>query len=288
MELSANFGGSYPLGGNTVKQTVQNFINQNPVGNNHTLTVNWSPPSGEEEDLQGWRTSTTMDTLFARLSQAIDAGTRDELVLTLFNRISITVSNLFGEMNVSFNGKRRTPGEMAVINSNKINLGSAVNLSELVLEGSHLYFSERFSNVPYDRLTRLSVSSSARISVNDTLVLLHSCPLLRDATFGIVDTEAKCELYSQFDPLLASANFTCSLKQLTITSHVDVSRIVGSLKWRSRPIITLEILNNAMAGQDWRLCFAKVPMNTQLTMKGNFPDATIESIERMVPDVFFW
>ncbi|KIM36169.1 hypothetical protein M413DRAFT_31922 [Hebeloma cylindrosporum] len=120
------------------------------------------------------------------------------------------------------------------------------------------------------------------------LVLLHSCPLLTHATFGIVDTEAECELYSRFDPLRADATFLSQLEELTITSYVDVTPILGSLLWIDRPIITMSILDDAVAGQDWVPCFTNVPSDTQLTMKGNFPDATMENIQEMVPDVFFW
>lgn len=286
MDIQANFGGEYALGWNTLNTNViRPFMEANPQGNDHRLTVNWcysSPEDDPDRTLGG----ATFRLLFSRLSEDLAPG---RSALSAFERISITVSELFDELDcpVKFTGARRSPAEQSRIDNVKIDLISAVNLSELILKGSHLYLSERFSNIPFHRLTLLSVSSSNRISVDDTLVLLHSCPLLKNATFGVVDTADACELYSRFRELPAGANFTCKLRQLTITSHVDVSRILTSVRWENIPTITLNILDNAVARQDWGPCLADIPVSTQLTMIGSFPQATMAKILRRVPAAVF-
>ncbi|KIM39393.1 hypothetical protein M413DRAFT_29542 [Hebeloma cylindrosporum] len=285
MDLLADFGGPYPLGWNTLKNSVVDpFMEANPQGNDHRLTINWFP-SSYAADPKAWAGRRTFKLLFRKLSEAIAPG---QTALAFFERISISVSELYVEMNVPFNGLERTAEEKAKIDRKRINLGSASNLRELVLLGSHLYFSERFSNVPFHRLTLLCVSSSCRISVNDTLVLIHSCPLLRDATFGDVDTEARCELHSRYQPLPAGANFTSQLETFTITSYIDISRVLTSLHWlHGNPTITINILDDALAGQDWGPSFVNIPISTNLIMNGNFPQATMAMIRQQVPGVNF-
>jgi hypothetical protein len=273
--LRVHFGGdSNTIGWNTLRPSVETLIEQtyyNPL----KLTVTWSP-SSSEDDPSGWRGGRTFKSLFDRLSMEMKPG---RTLLTGVERISINVSEECGKVDViPVTGLERTLKEQADIDADRIDLGSASNLKELFLQGSHIFFAEKLSNLPAGRLTLLSVTC-CKISVNDTLVLLQVCSRLQDATFGTVSAENDCELGNRFT-LKPGAGFRSKLKKFTITSFVDVSRIVRSLKWESSPTITINILDDVVAGQNWGPCFDSIPTSTQLTMNGNFPQGTIATFER--------
>lgn len=281
--LQVNFGGdSKILGWNTVRPSIETFLSEQPWWNFHRLTVTWSPSSAED-DPSGWRGGRTFKSLFNRLSMETESGW---MPLTSVKCISIKVSETFEEADVTpVTGLERTLEEQANIDADRINLGSASTLKELFLQGSHLFFAEKLSNLPAGRLTLLSVTC-CKISVNDTLAFLQGCSCLRDATFGTVSAENDCELGNRF-PLKPGAGFRSELEKFTITSSVDVSRILRSLKWESIPIITIDILDDVVAGQSWGPCFDFIPMSTQLTMNGNFPQRTMASIREDIPGVVF-
>ena len=280
--LRVNFGGnSKPLGWNTVRPSVETFLEQtrSPL----RLTVIWSP-SSSEDDPGGWRGGKTFKLLFNRLSMPmIEPGWTP---LTGVERISINVSETFEEVDIfPVTGLQRTREEQAVINANRIDLCSASNVKELFLQGSHLFFAEKLSNLPGGQLILLCVTC-CKISVNDTLVLLQACSRLQDATFGTVHGENDCELGDRFK-LKPGAEFTSKLEKFTITSFVDVSPIVRSLNWETGPAITITILDDVVAGQDWEPCFARIPMSTQLTINGNFPPEIRARIRDNIRGVVF-
>ena len=280
--LRVHFGGdSNTIGWNTLRPAIETLIEQtyyNPL----KLTVTWSP-SSSEDDPSGWRGGRTFKSLFDRLSMEMKPG---RTLLTGVERISINVSEECGKVDViPVTGLERTLKEQADIDADRIDLGSALNLKELLLQGSHIFFAEKLSNLPAGRLTLLSVTC-CKISVNDTLVLLQVCSRLRDATFGTVSAENDCELGDRFT-LKPGAGFRSKLKKFTITSSVDVSRIMRSLKWESIPTITIDILDDIVARQNWGPCLDSIPTGTQLTMNGNFPQGTIANIREDIPGVVF-
>jgi len=280
--LRVNFGGdSSTIGWNTLRPSVETLIEQtyyNPL----KLTVTWSP-SSSEDDPSGWRGGRTFKSLFDRLSMEFTPG---RTPLTGVERISISVSEECGKVDViPVTGLERTLKEQADIDADRIDLGSASNLKELFLQGSHIFFAEKLSNLPAGRLTLLSVTC-CKISVNDTLVLLQVCSRLRDATFGTISAENDCELGDRFT-LKPGAGFRSKLKKFTITSSVDVSRIVRSLKWESIPTITIDIMDDVVARQNWGPCFDSIPTGTQLTLNGNFPQGTMANIREDIPGVVF-
>ena len=280
--LRVRFGGdSNTIGWNTLRPAVETLIEQtyyNPL----KLTVTWSP-SSSEDDPSGWRGGRTFKSLFDRLSMEMKPG---RTLLTGVERISINVSEECGKVDViPVTGLERTLKEQADIDADRIDLGSASNLKELFLQGSHIFFTEKLSNLPAGRLTLLSVTC-CKISVNDTLVLLQVCSRLQDATFGTVSAENDCELGNRFT-LKPGAGFRSELRKFTITSFVDVSRIVKSLNWEPSPIITINILDDAVAEQNWGPCFARIPTSTLLSMNGKFPPGTIAKLRKNIPGVVF-
>ncbi|KIM35010.1 hypothetical protein M413DRAFT_32829 [Hebeloma cylindrosporum] len=217
-------------------------------------------PSSEKTDHYGWSGS-------------------GQAPLAAFKRITINinVSERLEELDLlPITGLDRTLEEKIVINGDRVDLSSALYLEEFRFQGSHLFLAEKLLNLPRAFLTLLSITCS-KISVNDTLFTLQACPYLTEATFATVCAEVDCELGNRFDLKLVG-KLPSPLLKLTITTSVDVTHFMRSLDWKYVPIITINVLDDGVAAQNWERCFACVPMGTQVTMNGNFSNENMAEI----------
>ncbi|KIM35278.1 hypothetical protein M413DRAFT_32631 [Hebeloma cylindrosporum] len=250
--------------------------------NHHSLAITWSP-SSYRDDPGGRMGGRIFKSLFDLLARQIDVRPTP---LAAFKRISINVPERLEDADiVPITGPERTAEEQEVINANRIDLDSASNLKEFLFQGSHLFLAEKLLNLPGWRLTLLSITC-CKISVNDTLELLQACSRLKDVTVGNVCAEADCELGNRFH-LKPGAELSSELRSFIITSYVDVTGIVGLLTWDGIPTITVNILDDGVAGQNWEACFSRIPMGALLIMNGNFPQATMESLQSNIPNAVF-
>ncbi|KIM36157.1 hypothetical protein M413DRAFT_31911 [Hebeloma cylindrosporum] len=247
-----------------------------------SLAIAWSPLS-PGDDPGGRIGGERFKSLFDLLARQIE---QDPTPLAAFQRISIKVPERLEDADVvPITGSERTPEEKEIIDANRVDLGSASNLKQFLFQGSYLFFAEKLSNIPGGRLTLLCITR-CKISVNDTLALLSACSSLEDVTIETVCAEVDCELGDRY-VLKPDAEFRSNLEELSMTSSVDISGIVSSLAWGDSPTITINILDDVVAGQDWGPCFANVPVNSQIIMNGNFHRKTKAEIQRVIPGVVF-
>ena len=151
--LQVRFGGDpKSLGWNTLRPSVETFIKQtydNPL----KLTVTWSP-SSSEDDPSGWMGGRTFKSLFDLLSTEMEPG---QTLLTSVECISINVPEECEKADViPVTGLERTPEEQAGIATDRVDLGSASNLKELFLRGSHIFFAQKLSNLPAESALNLA------------------------------------------------------------------------------------------------------------------------------------
>ncbi|KIM35262.1 hypothetical protein M413DRAFT_29550 [Hebeloma cylindrosporum] len=270
--LKVNFGGDLKhlqVGWNTLSVPVEKLLKRP----HESLTVTWFP-SSPEDDPRGWRGNRTFTSLFNRLTRQSGSG---QAPLAAFKRITINVSERLEELDLlPITGLDRTVEEKIVINGDRVDLSSTLYLEEFRFQGSHLFLAEKLLNLPRF-LTLLSITCS-KISVNDTLFTLQACPYLTEATFATVCAEVDCELGNRFDLKLVG-KLPSMLLKLTITTSVDVTPFMRSLDWKYVPIITINVLDDNVAEQNWGPCFACIPSSAQLKMNGNFSDRAMASIE---------
>ncbi|KIM36163.1 hypothetical protein M413DRAFT_31916 [Hebeloma cylindrosporum] len=283
VSFQVRFGGERPISvcdWITFSRSIELLIAQH----HWSLAIAWSPLS-PGDDPGGRIGGERFKSLFDLLARQIE---QDPTPLAAFKRISIKVPERLEDADVvPITGSERTPEEQEVIDANRIDLGSASNLKEFLFKGSYLFFAEKLSNIPGESLTLLCITC-CKISVNDTLALLQVCSALQDVVIGTVCAEADCELGNRYD-LKPDAELTSELRDFTVTASVDVSVILNSLRWQSTAgsHMTLNIMDDDVAKQDWRPCLAKIPMTTHLTMRGNFPQGTMARIRQQWPDVVF-
>jgi len=275
-ELRIKFGGK--LGRQVrwidVLPCVDQFIKRTSSATytNHSLTIIWEPSSS---DFDRWVCGRTFQQLFDRLKEPVTNGG----VLSTLDRISITMPEKAEEVDVISAPWPGNIAEQTVHDVERIDLRAASSLKEFLWKGSFHCFTERFSYIPADSLTTLSITG-CHISVNDALALLQPCSSLKEVRLETVHDTKDCESGDLFT-LRPGTPFKFALKKLSITSYADLSPILKVINWAPDdlgPTVALNFLDTSSQDAKARLCAPFIPSNATLNLKGNFLKERVDEI----------
>ncbi|KIM39222.1 hypothetical protein M413DRAFT_29406 [Hebeloma cylindrosporum] len=158
----------------------------------------------------------------------------------------------------------------------KIDISSASNLREFLWNGPFQQLSKNFL-YPAAGLTLLSVTGCV-ISLEDAIELLRPCSSLETIELRTVhgDPDALERL-----TLKSGSKFKFVLKELSITSSVDLTPILALIAWVQKPELILSFSDNGSQDANALSCASAsfLPQNAVLKFKGNFSQQTVDTLK---------
>ncbi|KAF8799146.1 hypothetical protein BYT27DRAFT_7343078 [Phlegmacium glaucopus] len=195
----------------------------------NSLVVVWQESYVDSAGTAGFN---SLKTLFVHLDKAmLDSG---QTALYSFSRLSITIPDSVKPVTCNLGQHDE---------DDSIDLGNATNLVEFFWYGDLSFFASKFRRLPSMNLTVLNVTS-IQISIEDAVALLHACPILEEASLGIIQDNDDCDGHI-FKPSVVYRTTLPNLNRLTLDSAVILDSLVPRIDWTSIDSVTFTLRKTA-------------------------------------------